>query len=86
MDVIRQMITQKLESASGGIMRSFMARPCDTYSTRKVCRFLETTCRVFQTPDKIQEAIAFVQQFAFADIAQDIIARMMQYLRDDSAA
>lgn len=108
MDVIQQMITQKLERiskahlptlttkdfyeleiATGGIMRSFMARPCDMYFTmdRKVRRFLETTFRVFQVPDeKIQEAIAFVQQFAFADIAQDIIARMMQYLRDDSAA
>lgn len=82
MDMIQQMIKQKLEIATGGIMRSFMARPCDMYFTRKVRRFLETTFRVFQTPDeKIQEAIAFVQQFAFADIA-----RMMQYLRDDGAA
>lgn len=54
MDVIQQMIPQKLESASGGIMRSFMARLCDMYFTmdRKVCRFLETTFRVFQTPDE----------------------------------
>lgn len=108
MDVIQQMITQKLERifkahlttlttkdfyeleiATGGIVRSFMARPCDMYFTmdRKVRWFLETTFRVFQTPDeKIQEARAFVQQFAFADVAQDIIAQMMQYLRDDSAA
>ena len=75
----------ELEIASGGIMRSFMARPCDMYFTmeRKVKRFLETTFRIYQVPDeKIQEAIGFVQQFDFPDIAKNTINRMLQYLKD----
>jgi len=75
----------ELEIASGGIMRSFMARPCDMYFTieRKVKRFLETTFRIYQVPDaKIQEAIEFVQQFDFPDIAKSTIDRMLLYLKD----
>lgn len=108
MDIIQQMITQKLEKifkehlptlttkdfyeleiASGGIMRSFMARPCDMYFTmdRKVARFLETTFRVFQVPDeKIQEAVEFVQQFDFQHTVSGIIDRMLEYLRGKTEA
>lgn len=108
MDIIQQMITEKLEKifkehlpmlttkdfyeleiASGGIMRSFMARPCDMYFTmdRKVARFLETTFRVFQVPDeKIQEAIEFVQQFDFQHTVNGIIDRMLEYLREKTEA
>lgn len=108
MDIIQQMITQKLEKifkehlptlttkdfyeleiASGGIMRSFMARPCDMYFTmdRKVARFLETTFRVFQVPDeKIQEAVEFVQQFDFQHTVGGIIDRMLEYLRGKTEA
>lgn len=104
MDIIQQMITEKLEQifkahlpmlttkdfyeleiASGGIMRSFMARPCDMYFTmdRKVKRFLESTFRVFQVPDaKILEAIEFVQQFDFEHTAHGIIDRMLEYLKE----
>lgn len=75
----------ELEIASGGIMRSFMARPCDMYFTidRKVKRFLETAFRIYQVPDaKIQEAIEFVQQFDFPAIAKNTIDRMLQYLKE----
>ena len=75
----------ELEIASGGVMRSFMARPCDMYFTmeRKVNRFLETTFRIYQVSnEKIQEAIAFVQQFDFPDIAKNTIDRMLQYLKE----
>ena len=75
----------ELEIASSGVMRSFMARPCDMYFTmdRKVNRFLETTFRIYQVPDeKIQEAIEFVQQFNFPDIAKNTIDRMLQYLKE----
>jgi len=75
----------ELEIASGGVMRSFMARPCDMYFTmeRKVKRFLETTFRIYQVSDeKIQEAIEFVQQFDFPDIAKNTIDRMLQYLKE----
>lgn len=104
MDIIQQMITEKLEKifgshlpdlttkdfyeleiASGGIMRSFMARPCDMYFTmdRKVARFLETTFRIFQVPDeKIHEAVQFVQQFDFQNTVTGIIDRMLGYLKE----
>lgn len=104
MDIIQQMITEKLEKifgahlpdlttkdfyeleiASGGIMRSFMARPCDMYFTmdRKVARFLETTFRIFQVPDeKIHEAVEFVQQFDFQNTVSGIIDRMLGYLKE----
>ena len=75
----------ELEIASGGVMRSFMARPCDMYFTmeRKVNRFLETTFRIYQVSnEKIQEAIDFVQQFDFPDIAKNTIDRMLQYLKE----
>lgn len=75
----------ELEIASGGIMRSFMARPCDMYFTidRKVKRFLETSFRIYQVPDaKIQEAIEFVQQFDFPAIAKSTVERMLHYLKE----
>lgn len=108
MDIIQQMITEKLEKlfrahlpshttkdfyeleiATGGIMRSFMARPCDMYFTmdRKVARFLETTFLVFRVPDeKIRQAIAFVQQFDFQHTVNGIIDRMLEYLRENTLA
>ena len=75
----------ELEIASGGIMRSFMAKSCDMYFTieRKVNRFLETTFRIYQVPDaKIQEAMDFVQKFDFQSIAKNTIDSMLQYLKD----
>ena len=73
----------ELEIASGGIMRSFMARPCDMYFTmdRKVARFLETTFLLYRVPDeKIREAVEFVGQFDYPAIAQTAIHSMLSYL------
>lgn len=72
-----------LEIASGGIMRGFMTIPCNMWFTmeQKVKAFLETTFRVYQVPDeKIKEAIAFVSQFDYPKIAQDLIDFMLAYL------
>lgn len=106
LDVIQQMITEKLEQifgahlpqattkdfyeleiASGSIIRGFMERRCDVYFTmeRKVKRYLETTLRIFQVPEeKISEAVAFVKQFDFAQIAEGIIDRMLNYLKEET--
>lgn len=73
----------ELEIASGGIMRNFMTRPCDLYFTmeRKVPRFLETTFLVYRVPEeKIREAIAFVEQFDYPDIVQQLIDSMLESL------
>ena len=73
----------ELEIASGGIIRGFMARPCDMYFTmnRKVRRYLETTLHVYQVSDeKIEEAIEFVSQFDLVSIAKMTISNMIKYL------
>ncbi len=73
----------ELEIASGGIMRSFMAKPCNMYFTmeRKVASFLKTTFLVYEVPkEKIQEAITFVSQFDYPKMAQDTIDSMLNYL------
>ena len=78
----------ELEIASGGIMRNFMARPCDMYFTmeRKIRRFLETTFLVYRVPDeKINEAIVFVLQFDFAKMAMDVIRTMLTGLENQTA-
>lgn len=74
----------ELEIASGSVMRGFMSRPCDMYFTmeRKVRRFLEAVLRIYQVPEtKVQEAIAFVQQFDFQKVATDVIDHMLAQLK-----
>lgn len=75
------------EIASGGIMRNFLFVPCDMYFTmdRKVKAFLESTFLVYHVPDeKIREAVAFVSQFDFKTIAEQVIQQMFAYLEKKS--
>lgn len=70
----------EIEIASGGIIRGFMSVPCDMYFTMstKVARFLETSFRVYRVPEeKTQEAIQFVSQFDFPQIAQAVIDSLL---------
>lgn len=70
----------EMEIASGGIIRGFMSVPCDMYFTMstKVARFLETSFRVYRVPEeKTQEAIQFVSQFDFPQIAQAVIDSLL---------
>ena len=74
----------ELEIASAGIMRNFLSVPCDMYFTmeRKVSRFLETAFLVYRIPEeKIAEAIAFVAQFDFVKIANEVRESMLSYLK-----
>ncbi len=73
----------KLEIATGGIMRGFMTIPCDMWFTmdQKIESFLEATFLIYRVPDeKIKEAIAFVSQFDYTDIAGKTIDSYIQYL------
>ena len=73
----------RLEIASGGIMYSFMMRPCDAEFTmeEKVRAFLETSFKIYEVPEKkIQEAVAFVSRFDYPAIAQNTIGRMLAQL------
>lgn len=77
----------ELEIASGGIMRGFMTIPCDMYFTmdRKIKRFLETTFKLYDVPEKkLKEAIEFVSQFDFGQIADSLIKSMIEKVADDA--
>lgn len=70
----------ELEIATGGIIRGYMSVPCDIYFTMetKIARYLETSFRVYRVPEeKAAEAIAFVSQFDFTQIAQNVINSML---------
>ena len=71
------------EISSAGVMRNHMSVPCDMYFTmdRKVQTFLESTFLLYRVPDaKIAEAVAFVKQFEWKTIAQEVIENMLAYL------
>ncbi len=73
----------KLEIATGGIMRGFMTVPCNMWFTidQKVASFLGCTFKMYDIPaETIQEAITFVGQFDFAQIARDTIASILHSL------
>lgn len=76
----------EMEIATGGIIRGFMSVPCDMYFTMdaKVSRYLETSFRVYRVPEeKMQEAIAFVSRFDFAQIAQNVIHSLLSKLAEE---
>lgn len=71
------------EISTAGIMRSHMSVPCDMYFTmeRKIKTFLESTFLVLEIPkEKIEEAVKFVLQFDWKQIAQDVIDQMLKFL------
>lgn len=75
----------KLEIASGGVMRAFMAVPCSVWfpMEEKVASFLQSTFRIYDVPKaKIDEAIAFVSQFDYKAFAQTTVENMIALLRD----
>lgn len=76
----------EFEIATGGIMRGFMTVPCDLYFTmeRKVRRFIECTFRIFKVPEeKAEEAIAFVAQFDFRRLAQQVVEQLLDRLENE---
>lgn len=76
------------EIASAGIIRNYMSVPCDVYFTidRKVKSFLEASLLLYRIPDrKIEEAIAFVSQFDFKSLAEQVIADMLATLEGKEA-
>lgn len=75
----------KLEIASGGVMRAFMAAPCTIWfpMEQKVEAFLQATFKIYDVPqEKIQECIAFVSQIDYKTVAQATIDNMICYLEE----
>lgn len=71
----------ELEVASAGVMRSFMANPCDLYFTveRKLRRFLTCCYRIYDVPrEKYEPIVEQVLQMDLRHIAEQLIVRTIQ--------
>ena len=71
----------EMEIASAGMMRSFMAVPCDVYFTieRKVSRFLECALKLYNVPpERRREIIAGVLQLDLHAMAAGIIQKTVE--------
>ena len=71
----------EMEIASAGMMRSFMAVPCDVYFTveRKIARFLECALKLYNVPvERRREATADVLQLDLHAMAAGIIRTTVQ--------
>lgn len=75
----------KLEIASGGVMRAFMAAPCTIWfpMEQKVESFLQATFKIYDVPsEKIAETVAFVSQIDYKTVAQTTIDNMLKFLSE----
>ena len=71
----------EMEIASAGMMRSFMAVPCDVYFTveRKIARFLECALKLYNVPvERRREVTAGVLQLDLHAMAAGIIRTTVQ--------
>ena len=71
----------EMEIASTGMMRSFMAVPCDVYFTveRKIARFLECALKLYNVPvERRREVTATVLQLDLHAMAAGIIRTTVQ--------
>lgn len=69
----------ELEIATGGIMRSFIAVPCDRYFTldRKIDKFIEYVLLLFRIPQqKTEEIKEFAKQFDYNFAVGEVKARL----------
>lgn len=67
------------EIGSAGIMRAYMARPCDLYFTleKKISRFLSMSLAVYRVPEEEQEAVL---SFIHGLNVQELSLQVMQEL------
>ena len=71
----------ELEIASAGIMRGFMAKPCDVYFTMdaKISRFLDCSLKLYDVPKEKRAAVtAAVLQMDLHTMALGIIQKTVQ--------
>ena len=72
-----------LDAVTGGIILSHMSIPCSEEFTiaDKTRRFLDASLRVYQVPEeKIQQAVAFTQQFDLSAAAQQTVRQIITAL------
>lgn len=71
------------EISSAGVMRNNISVPCSLYFTmdRKVKSFIESTLLLYHIEEeKIKETIAFVTQFDFEILANEVTQNMLSFL------
>lgn len=70
----------EMDIASAGIMRAFMAKPCDIYFTmeRKLSRFLRCALKLYSVPEDVQgQIIDAVLRMDLKSIAEQMIRDMV---------
>ena len=73
----------ELDIGTSGLMRAYMARPCDVYFTleHKLRCFLQTTLRVFRVPEaELEQVSAFVVGLNIRAIADSVMQKLFQAL------
>ena len=73
----------ELEIGTSGIMRNYMARPCDKYFTldRKLARFLGMSLAAYNVPkDEIKEVTDSVLSIDIKNVANDIMKKLFEAL------
>lgn len=73
----------EIDIGTAGIMRAYMARPCDVYFTleRKLERFLRTNLSVFEVPkQEINSVIATIQSLDIRTIADNVMQQLFRAL------
>ena len=72
-----------MEIGSAGIMRGYMAHPCDEVLTleKKLRLFLTMSLRAYRVPeDEVERAIRFVERLDIRTIAERVMHTLFQAL------
>ncbi len=73
----------EVEVGTAGIMRSYMARPCDMYFTleHKLERFVGMTMSIFHVPeDETRQILDFINSLDIRHVADDVMQRLFTAL------
>lgn len=75
----------EMDIASAGIMRAYMAKPCDLYFTieNKLTRFLTSSLTLYSVPKEVQEQITdAVLKMDLRSYAEQMIQKMIRMAED----
>lgn len=73
----------ELDIGSAGIMRAYMARPCDKYFTleKKLRRFITMSLNAYDVPDEeITETISYIESLDIRAIATNVMKELFRSL------
>ncbi len=73
----------EIDIGTAGLMRAYMARPCDVYFTleRKLNRFLRMSLSIFEVPtDKIDAVLRTINGLDIRSIANEVMQQLFRAL------